>query len=311
MSLINQMLRDLQDRKGVCDGSAATPSAFSEPRSGRLPKSLLMLVVGLGGALLLWWLAGQMTTWFSSPPETVKGSLTAQSAPVVTVQSEEGVTSQPKTPLLRPEVLPGGVSAQSERTSRGVYQTAEESFRAAQLFYQEGRDSSAVAALQICLDLEPRHFAAREFLADIYEMTSRFDAAIALLREGVTLAPAHAVFKKRAAALLAGQGDLAAAVQTLMQTGLPKVDQAPDVHALLASYYLRLNEPFLAAQTYRNLLTVWPKSGAFWAGLGRALDQQGDAAAARKAYLQALAAGDLPLTLAQFAEQRLQDGRWP
>lgn len=309
MSLINQMLRDIKDRQEGSASPVAAPPVQRGERSRRLPQLLLLLGGGLGGVLLLWWLAGQVTTWFAPASEMAGAPATVSPAPVVAVQSAEHVPAKKRTTSLRPEVLPGGVSVLPERTGRGVYQTAEESFLAAQKFYREGRDSSVAAALQLCLEMDPQHFAAREFLADTYEMAGRFDEAVELLREGVALAPAHVVFKKRAAALLAEQGELSAAAQILLQAGLPTVGEAPDIHALLASYYLQLHEPFLAAQTYRNLLAVWPKSGAFWAGLGRSLDEQGLSVEARRAYLQALAAGDLPETVARFVEQRLQARR--
>ncbi len=309
MSLINQMLRDLQERQGdeaSTERHAVPPATRARQRS--LP--FVLLIAGAGGALLLWWLAGQMTAWLPSSPKVVNAPAGAGPAPVVAVQQTEPVPPPKVKPvLLRPETLPGGVSAgQAPVGGLGVYQTAAEAFQAAQVFYRDNRESSAVAALQICLELDPQQFAARAFLADLYEMAGHFDAAILVLRDGVTLAPEHVVFKQRAAALMVEQGDLPGAVNLLLQSGLPRIGQAPEIHALLAGYYLQLDESFLAAQTYRNLLAAWPKAGAFWVGLGRALEKQGLLDDARKAYLQALAAGDLSDSLTQFVSQRLQAG---
>lgn len=164
-----------------------------------------------------------------------------------------------------------------------------------------------MAALELTLRQDPGHLAARAFLADLYEMAGRFDEAVVLLKQGMAIVPSHLAFRKRAASLLADQGAYEDAAAVLLHDGLPKISQVPEIHALLAGYYMQLNEPFLAAQTYRNLLAVWPKVGSFWAGLGSALEAQGLNDDARVAFLQAMAAGDLPDELAKVVAGKLQD----
>lgn len=345
MSLINQMLRDLQARQGADQSGAAPPREVVAERSRRLPLPVYLVVFGCCGTLLLWWLAGVMTGGPAPDPRLATQPAAVQLQPQSVVVPAGDLTDReddkPMPPALLPElaVLPGSsrpAAAAADKTKTvtaarqagrvlpeslpgavtnktvvatgvGGYATAEEGFQAAQGFYRQNRELSAMAALELTLRLDPGHLAARAFLADLYEMAGRFDEAVSLLKQGMAIVPSHLAFKERAAGLLAGQGKIEEAAAVLLHEGLPKVGQAPEIHASLAGYYLQLKEPFLAAQTYRNLLAAWPKVGSFWVGLGSALEAQGLNDDAREAYLQAMAAGDLPDELTRVVAAKLQN----
>ena len=67
-----------------------------------------------------------------------------------------------------------------------------------------------------------------------------------------------------------------------------------------------MDEPFLAAQTYRNLLVFWPQTGAFWVGLGGALEGQHLEKEAVECYQRALKTETLREDLLAYAQKRLR-----
>ena len=92
----------------------------------------------------------------------------------------------------------------------------------------------------------------------------------------------------------------------MLNGGLPSVDEDPEAHVILASLYQRLDESFLAAQTYRNLLVAWPQTGAFWVGLGGALEGQSLQKEAAECYQRALKTENLRKDLLAYAQKRLR-----
>jgi tetratricopeptide (TPR) repeat protein len=160
--------------------------------------------------------------------------------------------------------------------------------------------------LQEALNLYPGHLPARELLVRIFEKGGKTGEAMYLLAEGLEIAPDYIGFKKNYARLLSAQGDYDAATKVMLNGGMPTVEEDPEAHVVLASLYQRLDEPFLAAQTYRNLLVVWPQTGAFWVGLGGALEGQHLEKEAVECYQKALQTDNLRKDLLTYAQKRLR-----
>jgi MSHA biogenesis protein MshN len=225
-----------------------------------------------------------------------------------------------KTPKrLHPDELPGAVRSQSiakpevkriERPSRipatTPYGMAEEAYLDGKWAYERERTNLAVRSLQDALELYPGHLPAREMLVKIFEKGGKQGEAMYLLAEGLEIAPDYIVFKKSYARLLSAQGDYDAAIKVMLNGGLPAVEENPEAHVILASLYQRLDESFLAAQTYRNLLVIWPQTGAFWVGLGGALEGQNLQKEAVECYQRALKTENLRKDLLAYAQKRLR-----
>ncbi len=220
---------------------------------------------------------------------------------------------------LHPDELPGAIRSQSvsppevkaiERASRvpatTPYGMAEEAYRDGKWAYERERTNLAVRSLQETLELYPGHLPARELLVGIFAKGGKKGEAMYLLAEGLEIAPDYMVFKKNYARLLSAQGDYDAATKVMLNDGLPTVEEDPEAHVILASLYQRLGEPFLAAQTYRNLLVVWPQTGAFWVGLGGALEGQSLEKEAVECYQKALQTDNLRKDLLAYAQKRLK-----
>ncbi len=416
MSLINQMLRDLQGKKG---GAQTKPTSKRSIKMERIPFLPLPLVLG-GAALLLvcfiWWMAGALSDWMfgfepvasqegasqvavveeqpttenplqriveqeqlstsereaEAPVEEVvavsqAATLTSpevskeQPVPAKLVTKEVAVApvvSKPKTvrakptqtaitkrkqtvvpkrvtqktkktqppkevvaapaKRMHPDDLPGAVKSRPRTLPEPVlaprpsrvpantpYGMAEEAYLDGKWASERERGNLAIRSLQHALDLYPGHLPARELLVKILSQKGKNGEAMYLLAEGLEIAPDYMAFKKRYARLLMDQSDYDAATKVMLNGGLPSVEDDPEAHVVLASLYQRLEEPFLAAQTYRNLLVAWPQTGAFWVGLGGALESQHLSGDAVECYQKALKTKNLRQDLMAYARKRL------
>ena len=247
----------------------------------------------------------------------VKAPVSAAARARSKVTSTQSVAKVPKR--LHPDELPGAIRSQSvskpvvkriESPSRipatTPYGMAEEAYLDGKWAYERERTTLAVRSLQEALELYPGHLPAREVLVKIFEKGGKNGEAMYLLAEGLEIAPDYIVFKKNYARLLSSQGDYAAATKIMLNGGLPAVEEDPEAHVILASLYQRLDESFLAAQTYRNLLVVWPQTGAFWVGLGGALEGQQLQPEAVECYQRALKTEKLRKDLLAYAQKRLR-----
>lgn len=240
----------------------------------------------------------------------------AQARPVQTQTPRQSVAESAKR--LHPDELPGAVLTPAnqapepeiiDRPSRAPattpYGMAEEAFLDGRWALDQQRTKLAVRSLEHALGLYPGHLPARELLVETLAREGKSGEAMLLLAEGLEIAPDHILFKKSYARMLVEQGDYDAATRVMLAGGLPSAEEDPEAHVVLASLYQRLGEAFLAAQTYRNLLVAWPQTGAFWVGLGSALETQDLPGEALECYRRALATNNLRQELRLFAEKRL------
>ena len=221
---------------------------------------------------------------------------------------------------LHPDELPGAILSSrnapvetkslvlrpSKTKATTPYGMAEEAYLDGKWAYAQERSGLAVRSLRHALELYPGHLPARESLVEILSQEGKTGEAMFLLAEGLEIAPDYLGFKKRYARLLVEQGDYETATKVMLNGGLPAVEDDPEAHVVLASLYQRLDESFLAAQTYRNLLVAWPQTGAFWVGLGGALEGQHLPEEAVVCYQRSLKTKDLRQDLSRYAKKRLR-----
>jgi MSHA biogenesis protein MshN len=254
-------------------------------------------------------------------PESVSPRVTKRVRPVqkLPAQVPRKVAAQaPKR--LHPDDLPGALLSPSRSltvTERPIaarpsksrattpYGVAEEAYLDGKWALQRERRNLAVRSLQHSLEIYPGHLPARELLVETLDRDGKSGEAMFLLAEGLEIAPDYIGFKKKYARMLVDQGDYDAATKVMLNGGLPTVEADPEAHVVLATLYQRLDEPFLAAQTYRNLLVAWPQTGAFWVGLGGALERQRLPEEAIGCYRRALKTKNLRQDLSRYAKKRL------
>lgn len=345
MSLINQVLRDLDQRHA---GAAAMPSAVKAPaatpvggaRGQRTAMAVLAVVVLAGGGSTLAWSIAYRIAPAAVPP--VVASVTAPapaavpasapqptpvivltaapaaSAPAVTVAT---VAPPEPAPVAKPAIEPVTAQPSTAAASQAVAAAAPASIdkrpptrtahERAEAHYQSG-----VAAHQ---------------QGQVNDASTAYAAA---LREE----PRHAAARQALAGILVGQGRADEATRLLsdgvvlapQHAGIAMmlarvlaehgdlqraadvlhsaaiVSPSPEDRAFHAAVLQRLNRHADAAEHYAAALRVSPNNGVWWMGLGISLAAEGRNDVAREAFNRARSSGALSPELSGYVEQRLR-----
>jgi MSHA biogenesis protein MshN len=181
----------------------------------------------------------------------------------------------------------------------------------AEAYYQQGREAQhagradeALTSYQTALALFPEHAAARQALAAVLIEGQRWDAAGQVLREGIELPVTRLASTLTLARLLVERGQAAAALD-LMEKQAASGERSAEYQGFLAVLLNRAGRVHEAVERYQAATRLAPAEARWWAGLGIALDADGQGTAAREAYLKARSLPGLPPELAQHVEQRL------
>jgi MSHA biogenesis protein MshN len=201
-------------------------------------------------------------------------------------------------PSVRPEI-------RKEVREPTPHELAENEYRKAVAWLNQGRMAEAEAGLQEALGLYPEHLQARQALVGLLIQGRKLGEAERLLVEGVKLAPGQIGFTMTLARLQADRGDNERAIATL-QEGIEYAQGSADYVAFLAALLQRQGRHEEAIGHFQAALRLRPGSGVWWLGLAMSLQAANSPAAASDAYRQARAAGNLHPELAALAEQRLQ-----
>ncbi len=179
-----------------------------------------------------------------------------------------------------------------------IYQSGREAQRA-------GRLEDAIAQYQAALALAPEHAASRQVLASLLIDTQRWDAAEKVLREGVDLPATRLASTLTLARLLVERNQTTTALD-LMQQQAASGEKSAEYQGFLAVLLNRAGRPHEAAERYQAATRLAPGEARWWAGLGIALEADGQSAAAHDAYLKARSLPGLPPELAAHVEQKLR-----
>ncbi|MBI4997208.1 MAG: tetratricopeptide repeat protein [Rhodocyclales bacterium] len=293
MSLINQMLRDLDEREASAlerNGLAAQVRAL--PREKGFPwASVLPIAVGAGIAAAGIWLAHDASSPApasapSAPPMPIAPSPAAMAMPVLVVpmptEPPEAVAepaaqpvadalhldyriSQPPRAAEAPVApvaaapVPPAPSVQIDKRPLAPHaNTAEAEYRKALAAHRQGRPGEAAEGFQGALRLDARHVSARQALLSLLLEQQRWPEAQAVAAEGLALLPAQPGWAMILARLQVEQGQLAAAEQT-MATHAPHGERNPDYQAFHGLLLEKLQRPqearaaFLRARDLGNL----------------------------------------------------------
>jgi MSHA biogenesis protein MshN len=206
-------------------------------------------------------------------------------------------TSNPKTTgtprIEKQEHLP----SPTERAET-IYQSGREVQRA-------GRPEDAIAQYQAALALAPEHAASRQALVGLLIDNQRWDAAEKVLREGVDLPTTRLASTLTLARLFVERSKIPAALD-LMQQQAASGEKNAEYQGFLAVLLNRAGRPHEAVERYQAATRLAPSEARWWAGLGIALEADGQNAAAHDAYLKARSLPGLPPELATHVEQKLR-----
>ncbi len=380
MSLINQMLKDLDKRNAPAGGVQPLAGemrdvVMSARSTSRLPRRALLLAVAIGAGVLTWQIylnlgakpvaPAPQAAATAAPSIAVEPALEAPAPAASVAAAAPPVTPEPPAPapateaapaLMMDEPLPavtGAVSTAGKKmgaksatmasgdamaSSAKPISTAEEqkrespekpvsstsgesqaavlkvvspqqrsdnAYRHAVAVLQQGQVTEAKESLRQALNDDPLNHNARQLLAGLLVEEAHQGEAIALLQDGLRLAPEQTWFALVLARLQVEAGDRNAGLATL-QSGLPMAGNDPEYHALLATLLQREERHDEAVGHYLTALRSDPAMPNWLVGIGISLQAMGKLADATEAYARAQQTGMLTPDLAQFVNQRLK-----
>lgn len=168
-----------------------------------------------------------------------------------------------------------------------------------------GDGERAIAQLEDLNRRQPDNREALRWLARAWLSAGRHERLIAELPAQLQRFPTDSELRVLLARAQLQSGDGAAAVASLAER-LPPLASDPAYHALLAASYQQTGQWRESAQLYRNLVLLRPTHGAWQLGLGIALEQLGERAAAAQHYRQALQGQGLDEDSRRYARERAQ-----
>ncbi len=344
MSLINQVLKDLEHRREE-PGLSSTGSFITTPRymvaRGSSATILyvfgaILLVLSLAIGFLFWDRVSEIElplvmTLGQTPPApavtfrpvdaasastttkppaegTIVGLVTAdkidEKRKIKSARTNTETKIQSITALNEYDAAHGDGSIKKQVRQLTQKQRAEQAFHNAYASLKRGDVLHSEDLFRELLEQHPRHTRAREMLAGIYIKAGRYVEAAELLERGVNINPEHSMFRKLYARVLLEQDGLNKAVQVL-EGRLPPIAQNVDYYALLAALYQRQGRHKNAVALYQNMLKENTMVGIWWIGLGISQEKLGESVAARQAYEKARASGTLAVEMIQYADNRL------
>ncbi|MDX1698091.1 MAG: tetratricopeptide repeat protein [Thiohalobacterales bacterium] len=336
MSLINDMLRDLDARRGhPAAGAPAVlpvagyPNGHDSAGPGRwlavlvaLPLLALCLPILTDTlAVFDWDKPGNpaMTAKIDIPAPTVRPAKhrpTRRSAARAVSTTRQAATARPATPVDKPgepartntttaPAAPAGMDEPSTDTIIVQRHDVDQAWRLAADAAAAGRVEQAIGQLEDILSNQGDHHQARLLLARQFARLEQPGRAETVLREGLAGYPLHAPYAQLLGRLLAGLGRHEEAIVHL-QAALPGAGRNAGYQALLAELYRHVGKPAAAASHYTTALALAPDNGQWWLGLGIAEEQSGNPAAAVTAYRRSLQYALEP-ALHRYAGTRLRE----
>jgi len=336
MSLINQMLKDLDKRRGPVNAAhIAALQGMGLINFNQLKwHNSLPLASWIAAGLLMIAVSYQLSSWWNTKPE-LQPALSTEIAPEIAehqqqAQLDTALTQEPleiapvavitKVPESMEKPLHKAVVPQAEPRQEAL-QTASEAVRkpvkrltpeqkADRLFARAQRALSrhqrkhGEQLLRQALDEFSRHVNARSQLAIIQLSKQQDDKAERLLAEGLVTDSHQLALARPYAQLLAARNELVPALQTLDRAiGQRQAD--PETLALRAAILYRMGKHTEAASDYGQALQVQPHRALWWTGLAVVLEQSGRSMQALEAYRRAAA---LPLDkpVNDYVKQRIQ-----
>ena len=187
-----------------------------------------------------------------------------------------------------------------------VESAIEQAYQEAWQAETQGQDETAIRILSQLVDEHPRYQSGRELLARLLLRHRDTKSATRIIDEGLAVEPGSQVFAELKAHLLLDKGQVNEAIH-LLEANAPGLDKNPNYHAFIAALYQKQGKAAMAANIYKQLLTLQPDNAKWWLGLGVSLDALGSHIQALEAYSNANTNGDLSPELKAYVETQLHN----
>ncbi len=269
-------LEDEPDRQDVVQAGVQTEPEMREPRSIPTDQNFLR-------------------TNSSNTPDT---------APVLASNIVESAAVEPVRSAVSDALPNASVASMKDQPRYSTEQLDTIAVQDALRLIADGDAEAAFTTLERYIIQNRNAHQSRETYAKLLMSRGRAADATALINVGLGLAPNHAGFKKVKARLLMSEGDIPAAVTTLISRA-PDIENDAEYHDLLASAQLSSKDFAGAIISYRGLVEHDQTQGKWWYGYAAANDQLGNSSIARQAYLRAMQYSNLSANLRQRSQERV------
>ncbi len=326
MSLINQMLRDLEKRNHVNNPQQPLDIKVSE-LSTKKPGSLF-LIIPIAVSLSIFMIFQHYITR-ESPKER---RLTGKPAPEIIHQMQPGTA----TALLSPATIvekaakksptnkkttktvakkkayskqkpthPGSIqkAAAQPKTFKG-YSPREQAEKLFLQIQQTDLPSIVRSNLEQVLNLDPMHLKARILLAQILLKQGLKQQTADFLDQSLQLFPENLLFIKTRAQIYLQQKNHVAALKILNTRDTSSIND-PTYLSLLAAAYQQQGNFKQSVNIYQRLVTLSPNTAQYWLGLAIALENTGTKQQAVTAYQQAIDKNTLKSAIIHYINQRI------
>jgi MSHA biogenesis protein MshN len=227
-------------------------------------------------------------------PETVAGvELAPRSSPSISGTSLPAPKSR------------GPASIDKQMHPSTPAERAESEYRRATGLLNQGRVAEAIEAYNMSLQQDAGHAAARQALVGLLLENRRIDEAQQFLQDGLSLNPDRSAYAMLLARIQVERGDLQGAHDLLSKHAGSALNDA-DYHAFDAAVLQRLGRHKEAVTGYQAALTLAPRAGLWWMGMGISLQADNRSAEALDAFARAKSAGGLSADLLAFVDQRMK-----
>lgn len=359
MSLINQMLRDLEARNAsesntLNAANIYLPSNATRYQSNKRAMNLATLgsgiLLGFGGLLIIL-LTGYQFGLFTLPTATpsttpaalapsIPGTISNSYSNTIATAAQPTPANTTPTPTLQttaePAPLPdyglGTLTLSAPLDSYATTSTNNDSSASGKkrkiisrkLTLRPQATVDAPSSLDIELaDAAPNRSAApftaaassaeeqpdlSARLAQVKTLVqeNQLDQASAYVEQSLREMPDNTQLINAQAQLLLQQKQAPAAINVL-QKHAAKHAQDETYHTLLAAAYQETGASHQAAIAYQQLIKKRPEKAEYWLGLALAQENNGNKAAAEKAYTAALMKKNLPAPVIDYINQRLTE----
>jgi Flp pilus assembly protein TadD len=335
MSLINQMLRDLEQRNSA--NAASAPKLELRPAPHTQHQRRWYWLIAFALTLPLHYVWRQTHSTQTEQPAVAVSAAALPAAPAqipAPTPTESPKVTLPETPpantnggqpaaikteqviqpskVAEPEVPPSSVNAAplpptiAPAVKPVKTQTPAEQADALYRRAKTGKSPSAInALLHDALQLNPSHLDARTlFLQTLLKAHANPEEIADFVQDSLQLFPDNLLFVKTQAHLYAQQKNFAAATNTLEQINPDSVDDTTYLSLLAAGYQQQQRFP-PAERIYQRLTQQQPEKAEHWLGLAICQDKLNQTQAAAQAYQQALDKNTLNADVVNYIKQRL------
>ncbi len=230
--------------------------------------------------------------------------------PAQTLKQQNNQKSQTITdtdPLVIPEAKAEGNQQQIVKSNRQIDKKAqaERLYRSAREKVHARQDLEAVDLLEQALKSSDEFHKARILLFTLLLQQQQITSLQPRLEYSIKQWPTVHEYRQVKARLLSYQSDNEAAMQ-LLESDIPVVSEAPEYHELLAYVAQQLKKDLIAIKHYQMLLQQNSNRADWWLGVAVSEDRLGNNQPALQAYQQAINKQGLSSTVQAYAQKRIK-----